>query len=225
MRYLPYVFAVLSLAVSVCSWFVPAFRKEYIKAKMLNCLMFLATAVSAAAVSGFDTYSVMIIVALVMGSIGDYLLEINKGNSFYYGVVVFGIGHLLYITNFGVLMQPDLKKHSVFIAVNAAVLAVLAVGTYIFNKMHFPGKTKFVLIYGGILMASYLTSLIRGYDLILSGNVAKGAMLIAAGTMFILSDTFLSAEKFGKPRLKNGDAFVLFLYFPAQTLFALSIMY
>lgn len=225
MKCLPWIFAALSLAVSICSWFVPAFRKNYIAAKMLNCLMFVATAVAAAFVSGFDSYSVLIIAALLFGTLGDYLLEIGNGKGFYYGTAVFALCHLTYIANFGFVMQPDLKKHAVFIAVNSALLAVIAVGTYFFNKMNFPGKTKFMLIYGAVLMASYLTSLIRGYDLIVSENVAKGAIIIAAGVMFILSDTFLAAEKFGKPRLKNGDAYVLFLYFPAQTLYALSILF
>lgn len=60
---------------------------------------------------------------------------------------------------------------------------------------------------------------------IAAGNTIYGAFILAASALFITSDSFLALQLFGKPHIRRPEAVVLFTYFPAQTLFALSLLY
>ena len=93
------------------------------------------------------------------------------------------------------------------------------------DKIKFPGKYKIMLVYSFILITSFVFATVRGIDSVSNGNKPFGILLLLSGALFMISDAFLASQLFGKPKLKNTAFFVAIFYFPAQTLFALSICY
>lgn len=218
--------AALSALATALSWFLPACRKNYLPAKMTCSALFLLTGLLAAVAHAEVTdYSVYIIVALLFGLIGDFLLEYKQAKYFSYGVVAFAVGHLLYIYTFARLVLPVPKPKALPVALFAAALLAIAAVMSKIDKVTFKGKDKFMLIYAAILISAFITGVIRGITSIQAGNTVYGAFIIAASALFITSDSFLALQIFGKPHIRHPEAVVLFTYFPAQTLFALSILY
>ena len=82
-----------------------------------------------------------------------------------------------------------------------------------------------MIAYSFLLMFSFIFAVSRGVVSIIEGNKSFGICLVAAGGLFLLSDTFLAVSLYGKPKLKCNDALVAFTYFPAQALFGLSILF
>ena len=93
------------------------------------------------------------------------------------------------------------------------------------EKIVFEGKNRLMYIYAAILISEFITGVIRGVTSIAAGNTIYGAFILAASALFITSDSFLALQLFGKPHIRRPEAVVLFTYFPAQTLFALSLLY
>lgn len=221
-----WLFAALSALATALSWFLPACRKNYLPAKMTCSSLFLLTALLAAVSYGEVTdYSVYIIVALFFGLIGDFCLEYKQAKYFGYGVVAFAVGHLLYIYSFARLVQPVPEPNAILVAVFTLVILVLGFVMMKVEKIVFEGKTRLMYIYAAILISEFITGVIRGVTSIAAGNTVYGAFILAASALFITSDSFLALQLFGKPHIRRPEAVVLFTYFPAQTLFALSLLY
>ena len=221
-----WLFAALSAIATALSWFLPACRKNYLPAKMTCSALFLLTAFFAAAAYGEVTdYSVYIIVALIFGLIGDFCLEYKQAKYFGYGVVAFAVGHLLYIYTFARLVKPVPKPNALIVAAFAAAILIFAFVMIKVEKVVFEGKNKLMYLYAAILISEFITGVIRGVTSIAAGNTVYGAFILAASALFITSDSFLALQLFGKPHIRHPEAVVLFTYFPAQTLFALSLLY
>lgn len=214
-----------SLIASVVSWVSPKCRNNYLPSKMVNSAMFVLTAIFASlSVTTDSIYPIMITVGLVFGLIGDFLLEWKGGKLFYLGVLSFSINHFFYLYSFIRLFNTDIMKYQKDMLIALAVIIVMGIIDIVFEKIEFKGFNKVMLIYSGILIASFIFSLFRGVSSIIDDkNTVFGILIAAAGGCFIASDTFLAAQLFGKSHFKKPEAFVLFFYFPAQTLFALSI--
>ena len=231
-----WIFTALSGISTVLSYAVPRFRKNYLIPKMVCSFMFLMTGIFAAyAYSAekamLDTdhtpmiYSILIVIALFFGLVGDFFVEWREGKHFLIAALLFGIGHLTYFYTFAFLVSPPLLGYRKQILLGFAALCVVSVIHVIINKIKFVGKNKLVCIYSLCLMISFISAVSRGFVCVSGGNTAFGAMLIAAGFLFLASDGALAAMLFGSPLTKRTDAIVLFTYFPAQTLFALSIYF
>lgn len=214
-----------SLIASFVSWFSPKCRKNYLPSKMVNSAMFVLTAIFAClSISTSSLYPILITVGLAFGLLGDFLLEWKKGKCFFLGVIAFSINHFFYIYAFITQFSTDIMKYRDNMLVALAIVIALGIVDIFFEKLEFKGINRVMLIYSAILIASFLFSLFRGVSSIIDdGNKAFGILIAAAGACFIVSDTFLAAQLFGKSHFKKPEAFVLFFYFPAQTLFALSI--
>ena len=214
-----------SLIASAVSWFSPKCRKNYLPSKMVNSSLFVLTAVFASLSAGTDSvYPVLITAGLVFGLIGDFFLEWKNGKLFYLGVLSFSVNHLFYIYSFIRLFDTDIMKYEKDMLITLAVVIAAGIVNIIFEKIKFEGFAKVMLIYSAVLIASFIFSLFRGVSSIIDdGNTVFGILIAAAGAFFIASDTFLAAQLYGKSHFKHPEAFVLFFYFPAQTLFALSI--
>lgn len=214
-----------SLIVSFVSWFSPECRKNYLPSKMVNSAMFVLTAIFASLSASTDSiYPVLITIGLVFGLIGDFLLEWKKGKYFYFGVLSFSINHFFYLYSFIRLFTPDISVYRKEMLIALAVVIVMGLIDILFEKIEFKGIDRVMFVYSAILIASFIIALTRGKHLILdAGNIPLGICIAAGGALFIASDTFLAAQLFGKSHFKKPEAFVLFFYFPAQTLFALSI--
>ncbi len=203
----------------------PLFKKHSLKAKMLCSSLFVLTGVFAALAYGVKTdYSVLMLSALFLGLLGDFFLDWKKYNTFFIGVLFFSIGHLIYVYSF-ITMETSLKPYTVHIVVIYILVILAGIAHIKMDKIKFPGKYKIMLVYSFILITSFVFATVRGMDSISNGNKPFGIMLLLSGALFMISDAFLASQLFGKPKLKNTAFFVAIFYFPAQTLFALSICY
>ena len=221
---LMYACAILVPVATVLSFAIPYFRKNHLPAKVACSVLFVLTAVFASLSYGsFSSYSILMTSALFLGLLGDFFLDWKEGKTFPVGVVFFTLCHLVYIGNFILNRTPPFGNYiKYFVAIFLGLCVISAVHIAV-NKIKFIGKNKFLIPYSITLMISFTVAVTRGIAEYLSGNKSCGICLIAAGTLFVVSDGCLAALMFGKPLLRHTDVLVACTYFPAQTLFALSI--
>lgn len=165
------------------------------------------------------------IVALFFGLLGDFWLDYKNSKYFLLGVLFFSIGHLIYLYIFIFGFTPSLVPYTKQIILGFLGLCVAAVIEVFADKIRFPKGRKIMIAYSFLLMFSFIFAVSRGVVSIINGNTAFGACLVAAGGLFLLSDTFLAVSLYGKPKLKCNDILVAYTYFPAQALFGLSILF
>lgn len=211
--------------ITVLSKLLPVFKKEPLKSKMLCSALFLMTGIFAAISKGYPQYSVLIIIALFFGLLGDFWLDYKNSRYFLVGVLFFSINHLIYLYTFIFHLQPPLSSYRKQILLGFFALCVAAVIEVIVDKIRFPKGRRIMIAYSFLLMFSFVFAVSRGVVSIIGGNTAFGICLVAAGGLFLLSDTFLAVSLYGKPRLKCSDIIVAYTYFPAQALFGLSILF
>lgn len=221
----PIILCVLTAVVTVFSQFLPVFNKKPLLSKMLCSSLFLATGISAAIAVGFSAYSLLMLAALFFGWLGDFWLDYKNSRYFMTGVLFFSIGHLIYLYTFILHRQPSLWVYRKQILLGFLALCVAAVLEVIIDKIRFPKGRRIMILYSFLLMFSFIFAVSRGTVSIINGEKNFGLCLVAAGGLFLLSDTFLAVSLYGKPKLKCNDKLVALTYFPAQALFGLSILF
>lgn len=204
---------------------LPVFKKKPLNSKMLCSALFLLTGISSAVCAGFTQYSYLMIVALFFGLLGDFWLDYKNSKYFLLGVLFFSIGHLIYLYTFIFELEPSLVPYTKQIILSFLALCVAAVIEVFADKIRFPKGRRIMIAYSFLLMFSFIFAVSRGVVSIINGNTSFGACLVAAGGLFLLSDTFLAVSLYGKPKLKCNDILVAYTYFPAQALFGLSILF
>lgn len=214
-----------TVVITVLSRLLPFFKRKPLHSKMLCSLMFLLTGIVSAVFDGFSQYALLMIAALFFGLLGDFWLDFKKSKYFLLGVLFFSFGHLIYLYTFIFATEPSLAPYTKQIILGFLALCVAAVIEVFADKIRFPKGRKIMIAYSFLLMFSFIFAVSRGMVAIIHGNTEFGACLVAAGGLFLLSDTFLAASLYGKPKLKCNDHLVAFTYFPAQALFGLSILF
>lgn len=219
------IFCVATAIITVFAQFLPFFKKKPLHSKMLCSSLFFLTGISAAAATDFESYSLIMVAALFFGLLGDFWLDYKNSRYFMTGVLFFSIGHLIYLYTFIFHCRPSLAPYSKEILLGFLALCIAAVLEVLIDKIRFPKGRRIMILYSLLLMFSFIFSVSRGTVSIINGETAFGACLVAAGGLFLLSDTFLAVSLYGKPKLKCNGILVALTYFPAQALFALSILY
>lgn len=226
------IFAIISVilcisttVITVLSQFLPFFKKKPLHSKMLCSSLFFLTGISAAVAKDFTSYSLLMIASLFFGLLGDFWLDYKQSRYFMTGVLFFSIGHLFYLYTFIIHCQPSLLTYWKQILLGFLGLCVAAVLEVIIDKIRFPKGRRIMILYSFLLMFSFIFAVSRGVVSIINGNTEFGYCLVTAGGLFLLSDTFLAVSLYGKPKLKCNDKLVALTYFPAQALFALSILF
>jgi len=186
--------------------------------KGMTSLFFIATAVSALVenvnFSGDYTVvlpAVLIILGLANGLVGDITLDFKiyfKGligkyenaerdsdAMMYIGMIVFGIGHVLYITSTAIRF-PGLEMNLLWSALVAigAVAGLFLVSIFVL-KMKF-GKFLIASIsYGFLLFWFFVLSI---WDIAQVGSTSETALQLAGALFFLISDLVLSMTYFSK---------------------------
>ena len=221
-----YFTAGLEIIAMILSFAIPACRKNHLPAKMVCSALFILTAVFAAISYGVMTqYTALMLGALIFAAAGDFFLDWKDGKTFYGGVVCFSICHILYIYTFLFNRTPSLGGYAKQVLSGLVILGIVSAAHIALNKIKFIGKYSALIPYCLILVASFMIAVTRGAAAIAQGNTAYGICLAGAGTLFLASDGCLAALMFGKPILPHTDQMVAYTYFPAQTLFAISILF
>ncbi len=219
------ILCISTAVITVFSQFLPIFKKKPLHSKMLCSSLFFLTGVSAAAAKDFTSYSLLMIAALFFGLLGDFWLDYKNSRFFMTGVLFFSIGHLIYLYTFIIHCQPSLLSYWKQILLGFLGLCVAAVLEVVIDKIRFPKGRRIMILYSFLLMFSFIFAVSRGVVSIINGNTEFGYCLVTAGGLFLLSDTFLAVSLYGKPKLKCNDKLVALTYFPAQALFALSVLF
>ncbi|WP_337991827.1 lysoplasmalogenase [Lysinibacillus sp. JNUCC 51] len=154
---------------------------------------------------GIKKYQLLIVTGLVFCMVGDYTLQ-----WFLIGLTSFLIGHIFYIFAFSSTNERQVPTWAkIVLLVYGASMAVWIVGT-VFSS------GEIVL---GIAVIAYISVILTmGWTAIRTGSTFAtiGALL------FISSDSYLAINKFVMP-LPFSHEFIMFTYYSAQILIALSI--
>ncbi|MBQ9012181.1 MAG: lysoplasmalogenase [Bacilli bacterium] len=204
------------------------YKNQYKKAVTLKFLSTLSIAfLSFISFNKVNTcsklYFLLIFLGIICGLIGDTLLALDKvymrknKNYFLSGLISFLVGHILYITAFILIM--DINKYDFIFAVIYILIAyyIRSKSKLDFNRLEIP-----ILIYALVitLMFGKVTSI-----LLFLNNQPLNILVFIGGLLFIISDSILVFDIFGEKRNELLPIYCHLSYFPAQMMFALSILF
>ena len=190
--------------------------------KTIASLGFVFGAIIAMIYVDFQKYYAFIIVGLIFGMIGDILLDLKRlykedaGVYLNYGMLAFGLGHIMYFMGLGNYYGFDgsfVGKTFLSIVIGLAVSAIIVFVLAKYLKLDF-GEFKWQsFAYSTVLVAVMVLSLILG----IKNNTL---MLMNIGlVVFFASDLVLSTQYFGGKENNNLlTAINHILYYGAQTL-------
>ena len=172
--------------------------------------------------TGSSGFSGTVVTGLVLGAIGDVLLNIRylfrkyKQTFFIAGTVSFFLGHVMYL----IALIPHSRHLIAMIAAGAFVSAGLMLFTYrrirVASRFKVPGALY-------ILTVVFMATVAMG-NLIEVRNTSR--VLFAIGALFFLtSDMILINNTFSPKRKFSLSAVTLVLYYIGQILIALSVYF
>ena len=160
-------------------------------------------------------FTLVILLGLVAGVIGDILLLSSK--RFLAGLVVFLLGHILYIVAFAT--KPfSLPPYLIVVP----FVITISYGVYLLRKMKASSRKKYavpILIYLVTITIMYITAL--NFDM---HSPRSGLPLFTLGALlFCISDGVLAWNKFYKP-FRTAEGIILTTYYTAQMLIGFKAM-
>ena len=225
MKTLPLIFAAFSALMPVITQKTGLSSKYGFKIKMLCAFMYLVTGIiSAFSIYRITHYSILLLGALVSGVFGDFFLSYKNDKYFPVGIAFFALGHIVYSITF--LLVGEMRAIDY-------IVPVLILTTIMFIPIVFIIKVKIdlgkleipILIYGLILLFFFVCGITKGIIAIRSGNLSFGLCMLIGASLFIASDIMLGLKTGGIKLPEILRHAVTYTYFPAQTLFALSIYF
>ncbi len=202
----------LPAALALVDWYAVArgdrTTERWAKPATLVSLIVVAVAQGA----GTSTPGRWLVVALVLGLVGDVLLLERSTTRFQAGLAAFLVGHLAYLVCFTTL---GLDRPSWAWIGAAAGLAALGVARGVLpatQRSDGPGLSVPVGIYMLVITAMLVTAW------------ATGELLIGIGSLvFVASDTILAVNRFVRP-LPRADLLVMVTYHVGQALIVLGVL-
>ena len=225
----------ICIALVLLVWYIISKCQKYdlkeLFIKTAISVLFVAVSLVATYSSGkFTLFNVFIILGLVLGLIGDILLDLKfidlerTIGYTYAGMVSFGLGHILFIT--GIISNYS-KGGALYIILAIICDVVFSFATILLEK---PLK----LNYGRYKKISF------GYALCLFGTLAFSFFLalenqfsilplnlfIVGAALFAISDLVLSGTYFGEGKERPIDFILNYItYYGAQFVIAMLLLY
>nr|WP_246722928.1 lysoplasmalogenase [Aliikangiella sp. G2MR2-5] len=156
-------------------------------------------------------YSILLLVGVFFGVIGDVFLIFKSKKSFLAGMAAFLIGHLAYITAF---LQYDYQGLEWLAALTGLSFAMYFVYNWIKDSLS--GVLKYGVI-AYMFVIAVMTAL--GLSLRIDGQLTLVAM---GAILFALSDFFVASHRFKTPKFSDR-VFGLPLYYAGQFVLAATI--
>ena len=219
-----------SLALFLCE----KIRKYSVKETMIKSiasLLFITLAVYGFYHSGHHPFGIFVIVAMIFGLLGDIWLDFKyvfpeQSKSFTYaGFIVFGIGHILYISGMITSFMGENWWWTLLIAIGTGLLGTL--GVLLVEK---PMKLKYgnykwiCILYSFVLFAMVGTTAV--VTISSSFQAVPFNLLFAGGILFAVSDLILSGTYFGEGKERPVDIITnAVTYYAAQYLIAFSLFF
>jgi len=225
----PYLVLILGV-IALTLFLILRDRKGSVEALLLKTItsfLFLAVAFTAFLVNhpaDNIIYFMLVIMGLVAGLIGDIVLDLKvmykESSSLYQhgGMIAFLIGHMFYLT----ALFTYFGFHWIPLVIAVALgLAINLVSKYVM-KYQFKEHTVDCFLYGFFLAYMMVQSC---YSAITQGFNATTVLLSVGAILFLLSDLVLVMTYYEG---KDSKPFIIInhvLYYGAQYLIALSILY
>ena len=189
--------------------------------KSVVSLCFLAVAI----LNGF------IVFGLALGLLGDIWLDLkyvypkdSKAYT-YSGFIVFGIGHILFVT--GMMMEFYEGGNMLYFLIPIGASFLFAIAIFILAKplkLDFGNYKWIVAIYAFLLAMNPATALLVSIHA--GWQSVTTIMLLCGGVLFAISDLVLSGTYFGEGKERPIDFILNYLtYYSAQFTIAFSIMF
>ena len=224
--------------------------------KTATSLFFIATGLAAVVENGVIGNSdakllpsALVIMGLVLGMVGDITLDFkiyfkglkgkyegvekDRDTMMYFGMLAFGIGHVLYITSMAIRFN-GYEMNLLWSALgSAAIVAVMFLVCIYVMKMQF-GKFLIPSIAYAFLLCWFVVLGVL-YVKPAQGSASAG-VLVAGSVLFVASDMVLSMTYFSKPAdyerkgTLNPESRLMIIvnhttYYLAQFLIALSLLF
>ena len=229
-------FIIIGLAIILICWYIISKHQKYDLKELLikTSISFLFVIVALIATlesSKFTIFNVLVISGLLLGLIGDILLDlkyvdIERTTGYTYGgFISFGIGHILFVT--ALIINYYQAGGVLYIILPIIASIVLSIVTILLEKplkLKY-GKYKIIsLIYAFLLFGTVTFSLSLSIQ---NGfQVTALTMFLIGSISFTLSDLVLSGTFFGENKERIID-FVLnyVFYYGAQFTIALLLLF
>ncbi len=180
--------------------------------KPATSLLFLATALSGGPESSYDW---LILAGLIGGFLGDVFLIVQDQRWFLAGLVVFLLGHILYVFAFNSLIGVAELSPVLLIAI-----AFFSAGFYGWLSPHLGDMKMPVFAYVLVITAMVWSAWAVFFETDLKDSFRT---LVAVGaTCFYASDMAVAIDRFRQPAFNNAF-WGLPLYYAGQFMLALSV--
>jgi len=210
MNNLMFIFLVILGVVSVVYLVSLFFKQGLFQGILKGCLMPLVLAVY---IFGAEKILLSIVLALVLGWMGDILLlKSSIPRFFIMGLASFLLGHVCYIIAMYGFAHP---LHIPALVISIAVAACL--GILIFKIVRPPAEMKIPVIAYEITI---MTMAIFALQLFLAQGSTFGALVLAGSLCFVVSDFTLAYDTFRKGP-KYASFIIMITYIAAQFLITL----
>jgi len=187
-------------------------RKGIVQAVSKVCLLPLVFAVY---ISGAGQILIPVILALFFGWLGDiFLIKIEKLTFFRLGLASFLLGHIMYIVAM-LNCTGGINATALLIGIPAGI----ALGFCIFKLVR-PSREMIApaIAYEAVILLMVMAAI----QLAIARNSPYGALVLAGGVCFLVSDSILAFITFrGKPWY--GDFLVMLTYISAQLCIVLGL--
>lgn len=228
-------FVILGIgAILVTLFLIDKIHKYSVRETLIKAsasVMFISLAVYHNFLKGFTPFGSLVIVALVLGLLGDVWLDLKyvfpeEDKAFTYaGFVCFGLGHIAFMS--GMFIEFYVPGNILYIILPYVFGLLMGVVTVFLEKpmkLVYGGMKLIVFLYG-ILLFSMLGVSFSLY--VQSGFKSVTLLLMSFGAMlFAISDLVLSGTYFGKGKERAIDISINgILYYIAQFSIAFSIYF
>ena len=199
--------------------------------KSVVSLLFLAVAIVASSQKQNHILNGFIVFGLALGLLGDIWLDLkyvypkdSKAYT-YSGFIVFGVGHILFVT--GMMMEFYEGGNMLYFLIPTGAAVLFAVANFILAKplkLDFGNYKWIVAIYAFLLAMNPATALLVSIHT--GWQSVTTIMLLCGGILFAISDLVLSGTYFGEGKERPIDFILNYLtYYSAQFTIAFSIMF
>lgn len=210
------------LSFALLTYFAVNHNKKYRNVfKIITSMFFIAICIASYLTNHTNfTYFTLILIGLVFSLIGDILLEFNDNRKmFLLGVGSFALTHIFYSCAF-IYLVPPVFEYSIV----AFILASSAIYMFILIKgFDFKNNFNYISLYIFVIM--FMVSKAFSLYPIISLCPIGIPLVITGAVLFMVSDLLLCFYMFYTKCPKWLGSISLFIYYVAQVMIALSVVY
>ena len=221
-------------ALALTFFLIEKVRKYSVKAtiiKAVTSLLFVSLGVIGWYSSGLSIFGLFVIIALVLGLMGDIWLDLKyvfkeQDEAFTYaGFISFALGHVMYIT--GMFLQYYVKGNPLHIIIPLCAGIIAGALTVMLEKplkLQYGNKKLICFIYGSLLFSMVACAL--SLTILHKFNSITLIMVFGGGLLFAISDLILCMTYFGEGHERPVDIITNGItYYLAQFAIAYSLMF